>query len=237
MPISGTSWPIRSNGADLPQLQAFELYRFYHSGDDETAALRGVSLQLCAGEFVALLGPSGSGKSTLLACLAGLEEPDGGHVDVMGQRLSRRPEAVRAALRTRHICILMQSANLFEHLTVEGNMTLQMLLAGTKDRVKLDALLDMTGLAARRHAYPPQLSGGEAARAGLAVALSAGHEVLLADEPTAEVDAATESVIVSRLVERCHGNGDMAPIATHSDALAACADRVLVIRDGRLVDA
>jgi putative ABC transport system ATP-binding protein len=237
MPINGTSWPIRSNGADLPRLEAFELYRFYHSGDDETAALRGVSLQLCAGEFVALLGPSGSGKSTLLACLAGLEEPDGGHVDVMGQRLSRRPEAVRAALRARHIGMLMQSANLFEHLTVEGNMTLQMLLAGTKDRVKLDALLDVTGLAARRRAYPSQLSGGEAARAGLAVALSAGHEVLLADEPTAEVDAATETVIVSHLVERCHGNGDMALIATHSDALAARADRVLVIRDGRLVDA
>ncbi|MFM0125415.1 ABC transporter ATP-binding protein [Paraburkholderia sp. RL18-101-BIB-B] len=237
MLINGTSWPIRSNGADLPRLEAFELYRFYHSGDDETAALRGVSLQLCAGEFVALLGPSGSGKSTLLACLAGLEEPDGGHVDVMGQRLSRRPEAVRAALRARHIGMLMQSANLFGHLTVEGNMTLQMLLAGTKDRVKLDALLDMTGLAARRRAYLSQLSGGEAARAGLAVALSAGHQVLLADEPTAEVDAATEAVIVSHLVERCHGNGGMALIATHSDALAARADRVLVIRDGRLVDA
>ncbi|KAE8754851.1 ATP-binding cassette domain-containing protein [Paraburkholderia madseniana] len=221
----------------MPRFEAFELYRFYHRGDDETAALRGVSLQLCAGELVALLGPSGSGKSTLLACLAGLEEPDGGHVDVMGQRLSRRPETVRAALRARHIGMLMQSGNLFEHLTVEGNMRLQMSLAGRKDRDKLDTLLGVTGLAGRRRAYPSQLSGGEAARAGLAVALSAEPMVLLADEPTAEVDAATETVILSHLIERCHGNRTMALIATHSDALAARADRVLVIRDGRLVHA
>ena len=237
MPINGTSCPIRSNGVDAPRLEAFELYRFYHRGDDETAALRGISLQLCAGELVALLGPSGSGKSTLLACLAGLEEPDGGHVDVMGQRLSRRPEAMRAALRARHIGMLMQSGNLFEHLTVEGNMRLQMSLAGKTDRDKLDALLEVTGLAGRRRARPSQLSGGEAARAGLAVALSAEPKVLLADEPTSEVDAATETVILSYLVERCHGNRDMALIATHSNALAARADRVLVIRDGRLVHA
>ena len=237
MPINGTSCPIRSNGVDAPRLEAFELYRFYHRGDDETAALRGISLQLCAGELVALLGPSGSGKSTLLACLAGLEEPDGGHVDVMGQRLSRRPEAMRAALRARHIGMLMQSGNLFEHLTVEGNMRLQMSLAGKTDRDKLDALLEVTGLAGRRRAQPSQLSGGEAARAGLVVALSAGPKVLLADEPTGEVDAATETVILSYLVERCHGNRDMALIATHSNALAARADRVLVIRDGRLVHA
>jgi putative ABC transport system ATP-binding protein len=237
MPINGTSSFNRSSGIDEPQLEAFELYRFYHRGDDETAALRGISLQLCAGELVALLGPSGSGKSTLLACLAGLEEPDGGHVDVMGQRLSRRPEAVRAGLRARHIGMLMQSGNLFEHLTVEGNMRLQMSLAGKTDRDKLDALLEVTGLAGRRRARPSQLSGGEAARAGLAVALSAGPKVLLADEPTGEVDAATETVILSYLVERCHGNRDMALIATHSNALAARADRVLVIRDGRLVHA
>lgn len=237
MPINGPSCPIRSNGVDSPRLDAFELYRFYHRGDDETAALRGVSLRLSAGEFVALLGPSGSGKSTLLACLAGLEEPDGGHVDVMGHRLSRRPEPVRAALRARHIGMLMQSGNLFEHLTVEGNMSLQMSLAGKQGRDKLDALLEVTGLTERRHARPSQLSGGEAARAGLAVALSSEPKVLLADEPTAEVDAATESVILSHLVERCHDNGDMALIATHSETLAACADRVLVIRDGRLAHA
>lgn len=116
-------------------------------------------------------------------------------------------------------------------------MRLQMSLAGKTDRDKVDALLEVTGLAGRRRARPSQLSGGETARAGLAVALSAGPKVLLADEPTAEVDAATETVILSHLIERCHGNGDMALIATHSDAMAARADRVLVIRDGRFVHA
>ncbi|HQT96215.1 MAG TPA: ABC transporter ATP-binding protein [Thermoanaerobaculaceae bacterium] len=215
-------------------LEAFELYRFYHSGDDETAALRGVSVKLEAGKFLALMGPSGSGKSTLLACLAGLDEPDGGRVEVMGLRLSRRPEAVRSALRARHIGIMMQSGNLFEHLTVEDNMRLQMSLAKKIDSSGIDRLLEVMGLAQRRLARPSQLSGGEAARAGLAVALSADPQVLLADEPTAEVDTATEANILQLLRERCEAGGAIL-VATHSQALAATADSVLHIQDGRLI--
>ena len=216
-------------------LEAFELYRFYHSGDDETAALRGVSLKLEAGEFLALMGPSGSGKWTLLACLAGLDEPDGGHVEVMGERLTRRPEALRAALRARHIGIMMQSGNLFEHLTVADNLRLQMSLAGKSDPTRIGRLLELMGLAQRRLARPSQLSGGEAARAGLAVALSAEPQVLLADEPTAEVDAATEAGILQLLRDRCRAGGAVL-VATHSQALAAAADGILHIRDGRLGD-
>jgi len=234
MQINGSSSPIRSSGADMRSLQAFELYRFYHSGDDETAALRGVSLTLDAGEFLALMGPSGSGKSTLLACLAGLDEPDGGHVEVMGSRLSRRPEATRAAMRARHIGIMTQSGNLFEHLTVEDNMRLQMSLANKKDPGAIERLLETMGLAQRRLARPSQLSGGEAARAGLAVALSADPQVLLADEPTAEVDTATEADILKLLRQRCEAGGATL-VATHSQALAATADSILRILDGRLV--
>ncbi|MHB8667248.1 MAG: ABC transporter ATP-binding protein [Burkholderiales bacterium] len=218
----------------MRSLQAFELYRFYHSGDDETAALRGVSLSLDAGEFLALMGPSGSGKSTLLACLAGLDEPDGGHVEVMGSRLSRRPEATRAGLRARHIGIMTQSGNLFEHLTVEDNMQLQMSLANKKDPRAIERLLEAMGLEQRRLARPSQLSGGETARAGLAVALSADPQVLLADEPTAEVDTATEAEILKLLRQRCDAGGATL-VATHSQALAATADSVLRILDGRLV--
>ena len=127
-------------------LEAVELYRFYHAGEDETFALRGVSLQLRAGELLAVMGPSGSGKSTLLACLAGLDEPDGGHVELMGRRVTRRPEAERAALRARNIGILRQSRNLFEHLTVAGNIRLQLKLAGRPRDARLDAMLDLLGL-------------------------------------------------------------------------------------------
>ncbi|MFM0197844.1 ABC transporter ATP-binding protein [Paraburkholderia strydomiana] len=217
-------------------MEAFDLYRFYHNGDDETAALRGVSLRLRAGELVALMGPSGSGKSTLLACLAGLDEPDGGHVEVMGLRMSRRPEAARAALRARHVGILMQSGNLFEHLTVEVNMRLQMSLSGHSTQRTIDHLLDVTGLSRQRHAHPSQLSGGEAARAGLAVALSSNPRVLLADEPTAEVDGVTEAGILNHLMERCR-TGMAVLIATHSKVLASRADHLLSIRDGDIIHA
>src|ERR1700736_5714625 len=115
-------------------LQGFELYRFYHTGADERAVLRGVDVRLDPGELVVLAGPSGSGKSTLLTCLAGLDEPDGGHVEIMGQRLSRRPEATRARLRARHIGILMQSGNLFDHLTVASNIALHIWLSGKRTR-------------------------------------------------------------------------------------------------------
>src|SRR5712671_4075503 len=156
-------------------LEAVELYRFYHAGDDETFALRGVSLQLQAGELLAVMGPSGSGKSTLMACLAGLDEPDGGHVAVAGARLTRRPESHRATLRAHHIGVLLQSGNLIEHLTVAGNISLAQSLAGPQPGSRRDTpaeLLAGVGLTARGGARPSTLSGGEAARAGLAVALA-----------------------------------------------------------------
>jgi putative ABC transport system ATP-binding protein len=160
-------------------IETTELYRFYHSGDQETAALRGVSLYVKAGEFVAVMGPSGSGKSTLLSCLAGLDEPDGGQVHILGQRMSRRKEPDRAGLRARYMGILMQSGNLFEHLTLEGNLQLRLSLAGARGRKGIKELLEQTGLSERRHAYPSQLSGGEAARGGLAIALCTNPSILL----------------------------------------------------------
>src|SRR5215469_3622796 len=115
MPTNGSSWRARSAGIEMNALEAVELYRFFHTGADEIFALRGVSQQLRPGELLAVTGPSGSGKSTLLACLAGLDEPDGGYVELMGQRMTRRPEAERAALRARQIGCLRQSGNLFNH--------------------------------------------------------------------------------------------------------------------------
>ena len=216
-------------------LEAFELYRFYHAGEDETFALRGVSLRLNAGELVAVMGPSGSGKSTLLACLAGLNEPDGGHVEVLGQRLTRRPETERTKLRGRHIGVFLQDGNLFEHLSVRGNVRMQMALAGKSDAGRLGEVLTQLHLNELLNSIPAQLSGGETARAGLAVALAVSPEILLADEPTAEVDAETEARIFELLATR-RSQGGATLVATHSLALAEQADRVLKMLDGRMAD-
>lgn len=230
--ISGTSWPTQSGSSEVPRIEAREVYRFFHNGDAETFALRGVSMALEGGELVALVGPSGSGKSTLLACLAGLDTPDGGTVLVDREPISRRSEAAKCALRARRIGILMQSGNLFEHLTVAQNIHLQQRMAEPTTRTS--NLADRLGISSRRDALPSELSGGEAARAGLAVALAGGADILICDEPTAEVDSLTEGAILGILkAERDRGAAIL--IATHSPALAAAADRTLSMVDGRLV--
>lgn len=219
----------------MAALEASEIYKFFHAGEAETLALRGVNLSLDKGEMVALTGPSGSGKSTLLACLTGLDEPDGGHVELLGERLTRRPEAERARRRAESIGILMQSENLFPSLSVFDNVKLAMRLAHKVDIERARSLLSDVGLAGRSDARPGQLSGGEMARAGLAVALAAAPSVLLADEPTGEVDAATERSLLDILTAQCRG-GVAVLVATHSEALARSADRIVHLRDGRVVD-
>lgn len=217
-----------------PLLQAESLYRFYHAGDDETLALQGVSLAVEAGELVAVTGPSGSGKSTLLACLAGLDEPTAGMVRIAGHRLSRRPEAERAALRASSIGMLFQSANLVEHLDVTENVQLAQRLAGRKDRSDAVALIARVGLTARARARPSELSGGELARAGLAVALANDPPVLLADEPTGELDGVTAERVLGLLRDRARA-GVAVVVVTHNPAVAADADRTIALADGRVV--
>lgn len=212
---------------------ADDLYRFFHVGDEETRALRGVSLSLRPGELVAVMGASGSGKSTLLSCLAGLDDPDGGQVDIGGARITRRPEGERARLRGTRVGVLLQSDNLLPHLSVLDNVLLPMRLAGQVDRTFALALLGQVGLSERAGHLPRHLSGGELARAGLVVALAAGPQVLLADEPTAEVDLQTEQRIFEML-DHFRVRGGAVLISTHSPALAARADRVLHLSDGRL---
>jgi putative ABC transport system ATP-binding protein len=216
-------------------LEAQELYRFFHAGDDETFALRGVSMQVSPGEMVAIVGPSGSGKSTLLSCLAGLDEPDGGYVRVAGHRITRRPEARRAEIRSRTIGVLLQSGNLLEHLTVAQNITAAQALAREADASSVETLLSGVGLAERVHARPATLSGGEAARAGLAVALANDPPLLLADEPTGEVDHANETLLLDLLRARADA-GHAVVLVTHSDRAAGVADRTIHLHDGRIDD-
>jgi putative ABC transport system ATP-binding protein len=215
-----------------PILDARDLYRFYHVGDEEVFALRGVSLIAEAGELVAVTGPSGSGKSTLLACIAGLDEPDGGVVHVAGARVSRRPEAVRASVRARSIGMLFQSANLLGHLDVEGNVLLAQELAGRADASAARAVVAGVGLASRARVHPSQLSGGELARAGLAVALANDPPLLIADEPTGELDSSTAEEIVALLRRRTEA-GCAVVAATHNPRLAAFAHRTLQLVDGK----
>jgi len=217
-----------------PAIEARELYRFYHIGDDETQALRGVSMQVSPGEIVAVVGPSGSGKSTLMACIAGLDEPDGGFVYINGERLTRRDEKARASLRARSIGILLQSGNLFDHLTVRQNVRLKMHLAGQNDDARIGEVLELVGISKRGHAYPTQLSGGEASRAGLAVALAPKPPILIADEPTGEVDSETEQRILA-LFEEHRQNGGAILIVTHSDTIARHADRIIRLQDGKIL--
>ncbi len=214
-------------------LEATDLYRFYHAGDDETLALRGVSLVLAPGEITAVTGPSGSGKSTLLACLAGLDEPDGGVVRVGDETMSRRSEGERAALRARSIGMLFQSGNLVDHLTVEQNVLLAQRLAGPVDRAAARDLLESVGLGDRAASTPPTLSGGESARAGLAVALANHPSVILADEPTGELDEGTADRLLALLRARADA-GAAVLIVTHDLHLAANADRRISLRDGRI---
>jgi putative ABC transport system ATP-binding protein len=215
-------------------LVATDLYRFYHAGDDETLALRGVSLSVEDGELVAVVGPSGSGKSTLLACLAGLDEPDGGSVYVEDVRLSRRPEAERTKLRARRIGMLFQSANLIEHLNISANISLAQRVAGRVDHARRRELLDRLGIGSRATAYPSELSGGETARAGLAVALANDPAVVLADEPTGELDSASAER-VAWLLREATQHGAAVVVVTHNPQVGALADRTLMLDDGRAV--
>ncbi len=214
-------------------LVARSLYRFFRTGDEEVLALQGVSMTVEAGELVAVTGPSGSGKSTLLACLAGLDEPDGGSVSLGGVRMSHRPESTRARMRARGIGVLTQNGNLLAHLSVAGNVMVARRLAGSRGPT-VDELVAQVGLAAQARALPSTLSGGEAARAGLAVGLAGAPAVVIADEPTGELDSVSEDGVL-RLLSDAADRGAAVVVASHSAAVTAAADRTIRLADGRVV--
>ncbi|MCW2806070.1 MAG: transporter ATP-binding protein [Marmoricola sp.] len=219
------------NGA--PVLEAQGLHRFFRRGGEEVAALRDVSLSLRPGEMVAVVGPSGSGKSTLLNLLAGLDDPDGGMVRVAGRQLSHQSATVQARLRGELIGVLTQASGLVEHLDVLGNLRLAASFRRETARTQdLLALLESVQLADRSGSRPSTLSGGETARANLAVALAGGPRVLLADEPTAEVSTPEEAVLLE-LLRALQPLDGATVLVTHSAVVADAADRVVHLVDGR----
>jgi putative ABC transport system ATP-binding protein len=215
-------------------VEARSVYRFYRAGEEETLALQGVSVAVAPGELVVVVGPSGSGKSTLLSCMAGTDDPDGGAVLVEGRRISHQPEPVRARIRARRIGVVAQSGNLFEHLTVEANVAFVQAVAAATVHASPRDVVQTVGLRARGGAYLRELSGGEAARAALAVALANDPAVILADEPTGELDTVAESDMLA-LLSAAARRGVAVVVASHSPAVAAIADRVIGLDDGRVV--
>ncbi len=210
--------------------------RTYQVDGTRVAALRGVTMQVQAGEFVAIVGPSGSGKSTLLHLMGGVDLPTSGEVRLFGDVTHRLSDAALTATRLRRLGFIFQRFFLLPMLTAEENIVLPMLEARVSpaERTRRVAdLLEYVGLAHRRRHVPGQLSGGEMQRVAVARALANRPSLLLADEPTGELDQETGREI-GRLLQRVHREGVAVVVVTHNAEIASVADRTLVLRDGRL---
>jgi putative ABC transport system ATP-binding protein len=211
------------------------LTKTYHMGEVEVPALRDVTLTLPESEFVVLLGPSGSGKSTLLNIVGGLDTPTGGRVLYRGSDLTRANEAELTAYRRRHVGFVFQFYNLIPSLTALENVALVTEIAEAP--MPPDEALDLVDLTARRDHFPAQLSGGEQQRVAIARAIVTRPAVLLCDEPTGALDIATGVVVLEALERVNREIRTTTVVITHNAAIAAMADRVIRLADGRVVSA
>jgi lipoprotein-releasing system ATP-binding protein len=212
--------------------------RVYRGDAGELAVLRGADLTLRAGEIVALMAPSGAGKSTLLHVAGLLDRPDGGSVLIEGREAGGLPDKLRTAVRRDTIGFVYQFHHLLPEFTALENIVLPQMIAGHTRRAAEDrarSLLTTFGLASRLGHLPGKLSGGEQQRVAIARALANGPKLLLADEPTGNLDVATAEGVFAELLSIVRDHGLAALIATHNPDLAARLDRVVTLRDGRLV--
>jgi len=221
----------------LAILEAAQLWKQYRLGEYPVNALAGVNLAVERGDFVAIMGPSGSGKSTLLHLLGGLDRPSDGEITLAGLRLSVLDDD-RATLARRHnVGFIFQSYNLLPTLTAEENITLPLVIDGqnpARFRERVDALVTLVGLADRRHHKPDQLSGGEQQRVAIARALVTQPAIVLADEPTGNLDSRTGTAIMELLRLSCDDWQQTIIMVTHDPRAAAYADRVVFLRDGQV---
>jgi putative ABC transport system ATP-binding protein len=218
-----------------PRIELRQLTRRLPSGERELTILDSVDLTVEPGEFIAVLGPSGSGKSTLLALMAGLDRPTSGEVRIDGVPIHALSEDDLALLRRRKIGFVFQSFQLLGNLTARENVLLPIELLGRADPLaRADELLAAVGLADRGHHYPSQLSGGEQQRVALARAFASRPSILLADEPTGNLDGATGRRILELLAELRRNERTTLVLVTHDPAVAALADRLVHLRDGRV---
>ena len=232
------TWRFGHTTAAAGVLELRAVTKVYGTGDGEVDALRGVSLSVGAGELVAVMGPSGSGKSTLLTIAGSLEEPTGGQVRVAGNDLSGSSANDQAKLRRRLIGYVFQDFNLLAGLTAVENVTLPLELDGVGMKAARPAglrALEELGVAHRADRFPDELSGGERQRVAIARAVVGDRQVLLADEPTGALDSVNGETVMRLLLAACR-RGVAGVVVTHDAQFAACADRVVYLRDGRIID-
>jgi putative ABC transport system ATP-binding protein len=218
-------------------IQVRALTKSIDTGTHRVEILKGIDLTIPRGQFAAIMGPSGSGKSTLLGLLAGLDTPTSGHVILDGEDITNLGEDDMALLRGRKIGFVFQSYHLISTLTAEENVLLPMELAGAEGggRERARELLDRVGLGGRSDHYPVQLSGGEQQRVALARAFALRPPILLADEPTGNLDSTTGSAVLELLLALNREQGTTMVLVTHEQSLAESADRRIVLRDGLVV--
>ena len=224
--------------ADTAVLRARGVRKEYGKGEGLVRAVDGVDLEVDPGETVAVMGPSGCGKSTLLHLLGGLDRPSGGEISLAGRRIDQMGEKALARMRRTAVGFVFQAFHLVDELTAVENVELPALLAGRSPRAarrRAADLLDRVGLADRARFLPSALSGGQRQRVAIARALSNEPLVVLADEPTGNLDS-TATVDVLRLFESLHRAGQTLLIVTHDERIAATADRLISMRDGAFVD-
>ena len=217
-------------------IRAYGLTKTIHTGTHRVDILKGIDLDVPRGQFAAVMGPSGSGKSTLLGLLAGLDTPTSGTIYLDGQEITGLKEDELALVRGRKIGFVFQSYHLIPTLTAEENVLLPMELAGNGGGAgRARELLERVGLADRRDHYPVQLSGGEQQRVALARAFMVRPPILLADEPTGNLDSENGRLVLDLLLSLNRQEGTTLVLVTHDQELAGSADRRILLRDGRIV--
>jgi len=226
--------PERQEEVDWGALELHDVFKIFRAGDTDVVALRGLDLRVDRRELVAVLGPSGSGKTTFLHLAAGLDQPSAGEVRVDGQSLSRLAEPELAVYRARALALVFQTGNLWPSLTARENVLVSLRLAGREDSEAADDALAHFGLRERAGHRAGALSGGEQQRVAIAAAAARRARLVLADEPTAELDERNEEIVLAELQRLRRDYESTVVVVTHSPAVARSADRLVEIRDGRV---
>ena len=215
-------------------LKLNSIQKSFRTNEGEVPVLSDISLTVLAGETLALRGESGSGKSTLLHIAGALELPDGGSVEIAGRDLSKMDDAERAAVRRRDVAIIFQQFNLIPSLTVASNISFQANLSGPVDKTKIEKIVSALGLADQMKKYPEALSGGQQQRVAIARALVAEPKLLLADEPTGNLDEKTAQAVLEQMLKLVAETDTALMVVTHSQNVAARMDRQLLLIEGKL---